>query len=381
MTVEAYVDGVRRLGVAPALADAVGDLVGALGRRADWRTFGTVPGEAVEAGALGRLRAALVEPFASYRFLLPSPFQEFHLRRLARTAGPDSRRLFEFLCLGRPVPARDLEAWIGAERVGTLRARGLVVALGGPLALALACVPAGDRFYVADTPAVLRHGKALGLAPAHLSEQTRDFILWLRAALARARVGRLLEMGSGIGMVLLELRDLVPDRVGAEIEPRAHALALVNQALRRDGGVDFVRSDLFADVAGTFDAIVANPWQPSLEFLDLLRRFLSAAPARLRPGGWIALWASTHTTGDGGDPVLDLVREFAGQERFHVTRHVIRSWFAGDRQVDTISCFVLQRGGGRPGWLVAPGAGAGQWQARRLLSMLRRGSGARERRA
>jgi SAM-dependent methyltransferase len=373
MTVEAYVDGVRRLSVQPALADTIEDLVGALGRRADWRRFGAVPGEAVETGALGRLRAALVEPFASYRFLLPSPFQALHLRRLARTAGPDSRRLFEFLCLGRPVAAPDLEAWIGPDRLGELREQGLVVALGGELALALACVPAGDHFYVADTHAVLRHGKGLGLAPAHLSEQTRDFIVWLRAALARARVGRLLEVGSGIGMVLLELRDLAPERVGAEIEPRAHALARVNQALRRDGGVDFVQSDLFADVAGTFDAIVTNPWQPSFEFLDLLRRFLSAAPARLRPGGWIALWASTHTTGEGGDPVLDLVREFAGQERFHVTRHVIRSWFAGDRRVDTISCFVLARGRSRSGWRVAPSARAVQWQARRLLSRLRRG--------
>jgi len=371
MTVETFVHRVRTLVLDPALAEAVTGLVGPLGPRADWRAFGAVPGESVETGAWRRLRSAVAEPFTSpYRFLSPSPFQARHLRTLARSGGPDGRRLFEFLCLGRPLPARDLEQWIGGERVGSLRDRGLVVELGHELALALRLVPVGDHFYVSDSPVVERHGPGLGLVAAHLTDQTGDGLAWLRAALRRGGARRLLEIGSSIGLVALELRDLVPERMGAEIDPRSHALSLINRALRDDPGAAFVRSDLFAGVAGAFDAIFFNPWQPSFRNLDLLRRFLASAPAHLRPSGWIGLWVSTHDTAPGVDPVLDLVREFARQERFHVTRHVIRSWF-GDRRVDTISCLVLARHPSGGEWRVARSPATVEWRARQLLAARR----------
>jgi methylase of polypeptide subunit release factors len=370
MTVETLVHGVRRLVIEPELAPAVADLVAALGPRANWRAFGTVPGEATDASTLRRLRSAAAEPFASsYRFLTPSPFQARHLRELEHAVGPEGRMVFEFLCLGRPTAARVVERWIGGDRVWTLLDHGLLIELGRELALALRLVPVGDHFYVSDTPVVARHGPRLGLVAAHLTDQTHDSLAWLRAAVRRRHVRSLLEVGSSIGLILLELRALVPERVGGEIDPRSHALSLVNRALRADPGVTFVPSNLFDGVTGTFDAIFFNPWQPSLRHLDVIGRFLDRAPAHLRPEGFIALWVSTHATRPGVDPVLDLVRDVAARRRFRVTRHVVRSWFA-ERHLDTLSCLVLDQRA-PAGWRLAWTPAALEWRARQALGWRR----------
>lgn len=135
---------------------------------------------------------------------------------------------------------------------------------------------------------------------------------------AVVKVGRpcgILDVATGSGAVALALADELPDAtiVAADVSAAALEVASDNaRALGADGRVSFVQSDLLDAVDGTFDAIAANlPYvaageidglqaevarhEPRLALdggadgLDLVRRLAATAPARLAPGGLLAL--------------------------------------------------------------------------------------------
>lgn len=126
--------------------------------------------------------------------------------------------------------------------------------------------------------------------------------------------GRLLDMGCGSGVLALTVAGEAPvcRVVGADISPDALELAAENaEAMALGDRVEWVQSDLFENLEGTFDGIMANlPYvaetdmaslQPEVRHdpatalagggdgTDLLRRMIEQTPAFLTPGGWLAL--------------------------------------------------------------------------------------------
>lgn len=122
------------------------------------------------------------------------------------------------------------------------------------------------------------------------------------------------DVGTGSGCVAVALASELPDAhvVAVDVSPGALAVAARNAAAH--GVADrltFVHSDLFDAVGADarFDVIVSNPpycrpddpVSPELAFephralaagsdgLDIVRRLIAAAPARLRAGGWLAM--------------------------------------------------------------------------------------------
>lgn len=135
---------------------------------------------------------------------------------------------------------------------------------------------------------------------------------------------RVLDMGCGSGVIGLSL---AAERPGwqltlADLSPDALALARENAAALEITNASFIQSDLFENLDGTFDGIVANlPYVPETERaslarevrhdpelalfsgpdgLDLIRRFIPDAARHLNPGAWIALeighGQSTHVS-------------------------------------------------------------------------------------
>ena len=124
---------------------------------------------------------------------------------------------------------------------------------------------------------------------------------------------QILDMGCGSGVLGLSLAAARPDwKVTlADVSPDALALAQENAAALDIPNTTFIHSDLFTAVDGLFDGIVANlPYIPEAERatltrevmhdpalalfsgsdgLDLIRRFVPEAFARLKPGGWVVL--------------------------------------------------------------------------------------------
>jgi release factor glutamine methyltransferase len=128
------------------------------------------------------------------------------------------------------------------------------------------------------------------------------------------KAGRIADVGTGSGCIALALASKLPDAqvTGLDASDEALALARENAARTELGGrVTFTKSDLLAAVEGPLDLVVANlPYIPSAELavlqpevqrdphaaldggadgLDIIRRLLPEAAAKLRAGGVLAM--------------------------------------------------------------------------------------------
>lgn len=130
---------------------------------------------------------------------------------------------------------------------------------------------------------------------------------------ARDRPVRIADLGTGSGAVAVALALELPRATvfAADISPAALALAQNNAIRLGAGNVRCLLGDWFSAFPDgeSFDMIVSNPpyiaegdphlaqgdvrFEPSLALvsgpdgLDAIRRIVGAAPARLRPGGWL----------------------------------------------------------------------------------------------
>src|SRR5206468_6089045 len=148
--------------------------------------------------------------------------------------------------------------------------------------------------------------------------ETETLVEWALALLLPAGAGgkSVIDVGTGSGCIACALAAARPDLrvVGVDISPAAVRLARENAfALALNDRVTVVESDLFGSLAGSrFDLVVANPpylpapilsglapevvvYEPSLALdggvdgLRVIRRLVAEAPARLVPGGTLAL--------------------------------------------------------------------------------------------
>lgn len=133
---------------------------------------------------------------------------------------------------------------------------------------------------------------------------------WLVVESVRDRsVDRVLDMGTGTGVIAKELSKTCKKVIAADIDPEAVYFAKKNS---KSKNIEFVVSDLFQNVEGKFDLIVFNP--PYLppephpktspgpfkiaEWAGgrvLILKFLKQARDKLNPEGSIVLLFSSRT--------------------------------------------------------------------------------------
>lgn len=152
-----------------------------------------------------------------------------------------------------------------------------------------------------------------------------DSFLLVDAALKEARSGdKVLEVGTGSGVVSLFVKDVASSVVATDISPFACDNARLN-------GVPVVRTDLYRGICGKFDLVIFNP--PYLPTSDEERlkswlnrafdggptgrdeivRFLEGIDDILAPGGRILMVVST-VTGVGEIMKIFSGRGFRGGE-------------------------------------------------------------------
>ena len=195
---------------------------------------------------------------------------------------------------------------------------------------------------------VFFHGRefisdARGLIPRPETEELAEWILsWELPG-----TSTVLDVGCGSGVLGLTLAAERPawQVTLADISPDALALTTENAAALEIANIHTVRSDLFSNISGTFDGIVANlPYVPETERptltrevmhdpalalfggqdgLDIIRRFIPAAFERLNPGGWLVLEIGHDQAsqvagflGDSGFSRIEVKTDLSGVARF-----------------------------------------------------------------
>lgn len=171
---------------------------------------------------------------------------------------------------------------------------------GEPLQHLLGTVEFDGRVFLCDKRA---------LVPRPETEQLVEKIADCRLPNADCRI---LDVGTGSGVIALSLAGKFSEANVVATDVSDDALALARENAARLGlEVTFAKGDLLEGIGGTFDLIVANlPYVATVdrgmlsrEVLhdpetalfggergdEVVRRLIEAAPARLRPGGLLAL--------------------------------------------------------------------------------------------
>ena len=251
---------------------------------------------------------------SGYSFITPTPAT--HARVNARADAGRARNLRDVFGWSRPFDAallaRDVLGWMQdaallREESGLLRSTVRFSSLGGQL-YAHSAYPTSDADAVFFGPDTYRFA---ALIEAQLQQEP------LRTG------ARILDIGCGAGpggmTAALASAGAQPELVLADINPHALLHARANAALAGLDRVTLAQSDLYAQVDGAFDLIVANP--PYLVDASartyrhgggplgggLSVRIVAEGLPRLAPGGRLLLYTGAAMV-DGQDPLFEALK-------------------------------------------------------------------------
>ncbi len=167
------------------------------------------------------------------------------------------------------------------------------------------------------------------------------------------KCGTISDVGTGSGCIALSLANAMPDAKVTGLDASDDALALATENAASTGlaaRVTFAKSDLLSAAEGPFDLIVANlPYIPTADLaalqpevqrdpaaaldggaegLDLIRRLLPQAQAKLRGGGMLALEVGHDQTAILAAELsatnwrdVKILKDHQGRDRFLFANH------------------------------------------------------------
>ncbi len=120
---------------------------------------------------------------------------------------------------------------------------------------------------------------------------------------------KVLDMGTGSGIIAIEAAKNGADVTAADINPEA--INYADEQARKKGledSIEFVESDLFQDVNGKYDFILFNPpylpekegvsgektWEGGETGVEITRQFIDSAQTHLSENGQLIVIMSSH---------------------------------------------------------------------------------------
>lgn len=352
------------------LADGIAAFVAPLERGLSWRDASKIPRTARK---LSRARAALAVAAAVFggHHLYVSAVPGHHVARRTHAAirGPRASRLYEFLCLNRTIDAQELSFAHDGRALDAFAASQAVIRRDDQLLLPVTLSPWGDRYYFTESLHLRENAHAYGSRGAPLDPETDVQIRWLRRTFAGRTFDRFLELGTGTGVVLLELAGIARHLEGGEFEHRSLGFAIMN-GHRHAPAARFFWTDLFSGARGRYDLVHFAPWHPSESSLHLLLGFLDQLGDHLTPAGEAVMFVSHY--GDARDDVVltPLARKLA-ERGFVATQDVVHAFTDGAGRLAAQSFLHLRRGTAREVITTKPSPALAWFQARRAAAALR----------
>ena len=164
----------------------------------------------------------------------------------------------------------------------------------------------------------------------------------------------ILDLCTGSGCIAIALTKKLPDCkiVASDISEKALALAGDNAKIHQARQIEFIKSDLFSDLKGSFDIIVSNPpYISGSEFtelqeevlkeprvalyggedgLDFYRKIFNTAGKFLKDGGYIAVEIGYGQAGAVKDicggargfKVVNIIKDLSGIDRVVVAKWI-----------------------------------------------------------
>jgi SAM-dependent methyltransferase len=152
----------------------------------------------------------------------------------------------------RPGPREKWDELFGVAVVDRLIEIGMLTRSPAGYISCLRFVPCSSRLYISDGPdqSIPRM--------VWLGKDTLLLLKAMRKQFNGRRFARGLEIGSGTGLLTIELAQYCDDTVGVDINPRAVTCGTINQRINNVKNVEFRLSDAFENAPGTFDVVIGN---------------------------------------------------------------------------------------------------------------------------
>jgi SAM-dependent methyltransferase len=328
-----------------AFAEAVLDLVNLFEAHINWVEFGKIPWRTAAGGLPKVCRDVLtIRRRGGYAFLRKSPAHDYFLNRLTSKLGSRSATVFRLLCLNEILDEEDLAPLLARDVIDEFVSRRVLIRRDRKITAAVRLVPYDDHFYLADSAHLEDQRSLYGIRPTYINFETHEQVTYLQRKLKSRRFARALEVGCGTGVISLELARFLGHREGTDLHERSIQFARVNQSIRRDRGATFYASDLFSNVAGRFDLIMFNPWQPSEESIGFVLGFLEQALARLDESGAVLLVLHSQLI-KRRDVVFEAIAHALGRWGRRAVQSMMDSHLGPGHSLHSVSFLWIERRG------------------------------------
>ncbi len=225
--------------------------------------------------------------------------------------------LFQACFCNKAYPARVLEKSFSRSLVQRLVDNQILIERGQELLFSLSFVPFGQHILIRDPydtyPPVNREFDN----QVWMGSDSVIFAKFLKQIGKEREFRRALEIGSGSGLQSTITAGFSGQCLAVDNNERAVQCTSINAALSGLSNLDVCHSDLFSNVNGKFDLILANPW-----FIDLEKGGLEELPgiaeglnAHLTDDGWCVMIMDSYMQ-NGVDTTYNYLRDFVSEHGF-----------------------------------------------------------------
>jgi len=222
--------------------------------------------------------------------------------------------------LSHPVRSELLTKYFGQELVDRALECHFLREENGLVSAAFSFVPVGDYILLRDNFEMYGNNNVHNRRyRVWLGSESIPFAEFLRFFFAGRRFDRVLEVGSGTGIQALVASETSDRCVAVDYNERAVRFTAINSALQGRGNIEARFSDLYSNVDGEFDVILANPWFCELRTggLEEVPGIVDGLETHLRDGGYCLLTLNSYVRGRS-NPVLTYLGDFAMRKKYDI---------------------------------------------------------------